>query len=196
MHDIIQFPQQGRRATQRLGTLGLAALFLLLFTACIAIMIQEKTLWPILPGLLLLLACFGVFQSSKKAFTGSGAPNDIPVFMVTRQGIGDGRLLIPWPEVVQVRITATDGARPGMPSLGKVAAEKMLAGVGVMDGKFTVEVDVRTPPPRYMLHDSVHVMQGPNTVRFSLGSEIPVGHRPHLAVAACAYARAMGVPAQ
>ena len=135
---------------KQLGGLAIGVLFVALAAGCVAMMVVEKTLIPLVALALVGLAMFGWYTSQRQANARATSSTTInPALVVDDSGVGDAAVRIPWSDIARVNVISTryQSAGPESVGLGPELADQWTRSAGVLDGEFALQVVLRPGSP-------------------------------------------------
>ena len=135
---------------KQLGGLAIGLLFVALAAGCVAMMVVEKTLIPLVALALVGLAMFGWYTSQRQANARATSSTTInPALVVDDSGVGDAAIRIPWSDIARVNVISTryQSAGPESVGLGPELADQWTRSAGVLDGEFALQVVLRPGSP-------------------------------------------------
>ena len=116
---------------KQLGGLAIGLVFAALAAGCVAMMVVEKTLIPLVALALVGLAMFGWYTSQRQANARATSSTTInPALVVDDSGVGDAAVRIPWSDIARVDVISlvTEvwgrsrwGLAPSLPISGRAA---------------------------------------------------------------------------
>lgn len=192
---------------KQLGGLAIGLVFAALAAGCVAMMVVEKTLIPLVALALVGLAMFGWYTSQRQANARATSSTTInPALVVDDSGVGDAAVRIPWSDIARVDVISTRyrGVGPESVGLGPELADQWTRSAGVLDGEFALQVVFRPGSPGnpgiptqsaldiYRIQSAPGVAAVPRLPRgiyeadaigvtFRLGSAVPMAWRDGLA---------------
>lgn len=148
--DVVVWVNPRTQRGKQLGGLAIGLLFVALAAGCVAMMVVEKTLIPLVALALVGLAMFGWYTSQRQAnarATSSATIN--PALVVDDSGVGDAAVRIPWSDIARVNVISTryQSAGPESVGLGPELADQWTRSAGVLDGEFALQVVLRPGSP-------------------------------------------------
>lgn len=135
---------------KQLGGLAIGLLFVALAAGCVAMMVVEKTLIPLVALALVGLAMFGWYTSQRQVNARATSSTTInPALVVDDSGVGDAAIRIPWSDIARVNVISTryQSAGPESVGLGPELADQWTRSAGVLDGEFALQVVLRPGSP-------------------------------------------------
>ncbi len=186
------FPAPGRRTKQRSGAIVLFLLLGALLVGAVAMFLAEGGVMPVVAMVLLAVALYGLVRSTLPSFRADPEGGYGPVLVVNQDGIGDGRLFLPWSRVTDVRVAEIRSTRRAR-TLGARLNDAIAADTGVLDGEFELHIHTTTPVPPQALVPGRHSQPHPQLIIYNLQRDIPSAHWTPLADAIRAYARQQGI---
>lgn len=135
---------------KQLSALAVGLLFAALAAGCVAMMVVEKTLIPLVALAVVGLAMFGWYTGQRQANARAASSTTInPALVVDDSGVGDAAIRIPWSDIARVDVISTRYRSVGPESvgLGRELADKWASSTGVLDGEFALEVVLRPGSP-------------------------------------------------
>lgn len=135
---------------KQLGGLAIGLVFAALAAGCVAMMVVEKTLIPLVALALVGLAMFGWYTSQRQVNARAISSTTInPALVVDDSGVGDAAIRIPWSDIARVNVISTryQSAGPESVGLGPELADQWTRSAGVLDGEFALQVVLRPGSP-------------------------------------------------
>ncbi|SCX23602.1 hypothetical protein CJBVI_1816 [Corynebacterium jeikeium] len=135
---------------KQLSALAVGLLFAALAAGCVAMMVVEKTLIPLVALAVVGLAMFGWYTGQRQANARAASSTTInPALVVDDSGVGDAAIRIPWSDIARVDVISTRYRTVGPESvgLGPELADKWTRSAGVLDGEFALKVVLRPGSP-------------------------------------------------
>lgn len=148
--DVVVWVNPRTQRGKQLGGLAIGLVFVALAAGCVAMMVVEKTLIPLVALALVGLAMFGWYTSQRQANARATSSTTInPALVVDDSGVGDAAVRIPWSDIARVNVISTRYRSVGPESvgLGPELADKWTRSAGVLDGEFALEVVLRPGSP-------------------------------------------------
>ncbi|WP_035010710.1 hypothetical protein [Corynebacterium jeikeium] len=148
--DVVVWVNPRTQRGKQLGGLAIGVLFVALAAGCVAMMVVEKTLIPLVALALVGLAMFGWYTSQRQANARAASSTTInPALVVDDSGVGDAAIRIPWSDIARVDVISTRYRTVGPESagLGPELARKWTRSAGVLDGEFALKVVLRPGSP-------------------------------------------------
>lgn len=205
--DVVVWVNPRTQRGKQLGGLAIGLVFAALAAGCVAMMVVEKTLIPLVALALVGLAMFGWYTSQRQANARATSSTTInPALVVDDSGVGDAAVRIPWSDIARVDVISTRyrGVGPESVGLGSELADQWTRSAGVLDGEFALEVVLRPGSPGrpgvptqsaldiYRIQSAPGVAAVPRLPRgiyeadaigvtFRLGSAVPMAWRDGLA---------------
>ncbi|MHA7687940.1 hypothetical protein ACX9MK_10170 [Corynebacterium evansiae] len=148
--DVVVWVNPRTQRGKQLGGLAIGLLFVALAAGCVAMMVVEKTLIPLVALALVGLAMFGWYTSQRQANARATSSTTInPALVVDDSGVGDAAIRIPWSDIARVNVISTryQSAGPESVGLGPELADQWTRSAGVLDGEFALQVVLRPGSP-------------------------------------------------
>ncbi|WP_408925149.1 hypothetical protein ACKFRT_09730 [Corynebacterium sp. YSMAA1_1_F7] len=148
--DVVVWVNPRTQRGKQLGGLAIGLVFAALAAGCVAMMVVEKTLIPLVALALVGLAMFGWYTSQRQANARATSSTTInPALVVDDSGVGDAAVRIPWSDIARVDVISTRyrGVGPESVGLGPELADKWTGSAGVLDGEFALQVVFRPGSP-------------------------------------------------
>ncbi|MGJ4138480.1 hypothetical protein [Corynebacterium evansiae] len=148
--DVVVWVNPRTQRGKQLGGLAIGLLFVALAAGCVAMMVVEKTLIPLVALALVGLAMFGWYTSQRQVNARATSSTTInPALVVDDSGVGDAAIRIPWSDIARVNVISTryQSAGPESVGLGPELADKWTRSAGVLDGEFALQVVLRPGSP-------------------------------------------------
>ena len=148
--DVVVWVNPRTQRGKQLGGLAIGLLFVALAAGCVAMMVVEKTLIPLVALALVGLAMFGWYTSQRQANARATSSTTInPALVVDDSGVGDAAIRIPWSDIARVNVISTRyrSAGPESVGLGPELADQWTRSAGVLDGEFALQVVLRPGSP-------------------------------------------------
>lgn len=148
--DVVVWVNPRAQRGKQLGGLAIGLVFAALAAGCVAMMVIEKTLIPLVALAVVGLAMFGWYTGQRQANARAASSTTInPALVVDDSGVGDAAIRIPWNDIARINVISTRHRSVGPESvgLGPELADKWASSTGVLDGEFEVEVVLRPGSP-------------------------------------------------
>ncbi|MCG7266985.1 hypothetical protein [Corynebacterium sp. ACRQJ] len=148
--DVVVWVNPRTQRGKQLGGLAIGLVFAALAVGCVAMMVVEKTLIPLVALALVGLAMFGWYTSQRQANARATSSTTInPALVVDDSGVGDAAIRIPWSDIARVNVISTryQSAGPESVGLGPELADQWTRSAGVLDGEFALQVVLRPGSP-------------------------------------------------
>lgn len=148
--DVVVWVSPRTQRGKQLGGLAIGLLFVALAAGCVAMMVVEKTLIPLVALALVGLAMFGWYTSQRQVNARATSSTTInPALVVDDSGVGDAAIRIPWSDIARVNVISTryQSAGPESVGLGPELADQWTRSAGVLDGEFALQVVLRPGSP-------------------------------------------------
>ena len=148
--DVVVWVNPRTQRGKQLGGLAIGLLFVALAAGCVAMMVVEKTLIPLVALALVGLAMFGWYTSQRQVNARATSSTTInPALVVDDSGVGDAAIRIPWSDIARVNVISTryQSAGPESVGLGPELADQWTRSAGVLDGEFALQVVLRPGSP-------------------------------------------------
>ena len=148
--DVVVWVNPRTQRGKQLGGLAIGLVFAAFAAGCVAMMVVEKTLIPLVALALVGLAMFGWYTSQRQANARATSSTTInPALVVDDSGVGDEAIRIPWSDIARVNVIRTRYRSVGPESvgLGPELADKWTRRAGVLDEEFAFEVVLRPGSP-------------------------------------------------
>lgn len=148
--DVVVWVNPRTQRGKQLGGLAIGLVFAALAAGCVAMMVVEKTLIPLVALALVGLAMFGWYTSQRQANARATSSTTInPALVVDDSGVGDAAIRIPWSDIARVNVISTRyrSAGPESVGLGPELADQWTRSAGVLDGEFALQVVLRPGSP-------------------------------------------------
>lgn len=148
--DVVVWVNPRTQRGKQLGGLAIGLVFAALAVGCVAMMVVEKTLIPLVALPLVGLAMFGWYTSQRQANARATSSTTInPALVVDDSGVGDAAIRIPWSDIARVNVISTRyrSAGPESVGLGPELADQWTRSAGVLDGEFALQVVLRPGSP-------------------------------------------------
>ena len=148
--DVVVWVNPRTQRGKQLGGLAIGLVFAALAVGCVAMMVVEKTLIPLVALALVGLAMFGWYTSQRQVNARATSSTTInPALVVDDSGVGDAAIRIPWSDIARVNVISTryQSAGPESVGLGPELADQWTRSAGVLDGEFALQVVLRPGSP-------------------------------------------------
>ena len=148
--DVVVWVNPRTQRGKQLGGLAIGLVFAAFAAGCVAMMVVEKTLIPLVALALVGLAMFGWYTSQRQANARATSSTTInPALVVDDSGVGDAAIRIPWSDIARVNVISTryQSAGPESVGLGPELADQWTRSAGVLDGEFALQVVLRPGSP-------------------------------------------------